>query len=291
MAARLARSYLYAPGNRKDLLEKVFAAGADAVVLDLEDAVPSDQKKASRSRVRDALRAQGRGTPAAWVRINALDTQLWKADVMAVVGPGLVGLRVPKCESVEGLDRLDRALLEAESNAGLDAGSVRVTLTIESAAGVLQAQALARHARVDFLAFGSTDFMADISADPEAESKATLWARSHLVAQARAAGLAPPIAPVWTQLDNIEGLEESTRECRQLGFFGRSCIHPSQVAVIHGIFTPSEAELSKARGILATWNTARKSGDAVAVDEGGRFVDPAVLRRARSILQLAEDLK
>jgi len=297
MASNLSRSYLYAPGNRDDLLRKVFAAGADAVVLDLEDAVPSEQKEASRDRVRAALETafgrelSGKRAPQAWVRINALDTECWQADVKAVVVSGLFGVRVPKCESVEGLDRLHRALLDAELEAGLEAGAIRITATLESAAGVLQAHALARHPRVDLFAFGSTDFMADIGADPEAESKATLWARSQLVAQSRAAGLAPPIAPVWTRLGDGDGLAQSTRECRQLGFFGRSCIHPSQVAVIHRVFTPTETELSSARRILAAWETARQSGGAVTVDETGRFVDPAVLRRARRILQLAEDLK
>ncbi|MEJ2086626.1 MAG: CoA ester lyase, partial [Acidobacteriota bacterium] len=238
--AGLARSYLFAPGNRPELLEKVFSAGADAVVLDLEDAVPADQKQPARERVRQALdRRPAEGDPATWVRINPLDGSHWRPDLEAVVTPALAGVRVPKVESVAGLDALDEELTRLEVATGCEPISIRLTCTIESAKGLLAAEELARHPRVDRIAFGSTDFMADIGADPGAESTATLWARSWLVVACRAAGVMPPIAPVWTRLDDVDGLRRTTVECRQLGFFGRSCIHPKQIGPVHEAFTPS----------------------------------------------------
>ena len=213
MRSGLARSYLYAPGSQPDLLSKVFSAGADAVVLDLEDAVPNDQKQQARDLVRRALENRSNSSgPAAWVRINSLRGPEWQRDLEVIVGPGLEGVRVPKVDSPSELDLLAEALSELEAGARLEAGSIRVTCTIESAKGLLAASELAQHQRVDRMAFGSTDFMADIGADPTAESMATLWARSSLVVICRAAGLIPPIAPVWTRLEDSDGLRRSSLE-------------------------------------------------------------------------------
>jgi citrate lyase subunit beta/citryl-CoA lyase len=291
MAAALARSYLFAPADRERLLRKVFESGADAVVLDLEDAVPAPEKARARSLVQAALGArQGASGPAVWVRINGLESEYWRQD-LAVVAPGLTGLRVPKAESAAELGRLTAALAEAERQAGLEPGRVRVTLTIESARGLLAAAEIAELPRVDRLAFGAADYLADVGADPAAEARATLWARSFLVAVSRAAGLAPPIAPVWTGLEDEEGLRASTLECRQLGFFGRSCIHPRQLAVVHELFTPSAEEIERARHLLAGHSVAERAGRGVSVAADGQFVDAAVVRRARGLIDLAEALE
>ena len=173
----------------------------------------------------------------------------------------------------------------------LPLGSIRVTGTIESARGLLAAAELAAGPRLDHLAFGSTDFMTDIGADPKAEDRATLWARSFLVAVCRAAGLAPPIAPVWTRLDDEEGLRRSTEECRELGFFGRSCIHPRQLPTVHEVFTPSADQLAQAREVVQVHQEAERSGSGVAVTGSGHFVDAAVLRRAQGLIELSEGLE
>lgn len=291
-AGRLARSYLFAPGNQERLLAKVFEAGADAVVLDLEDAVPTTEKRDARELIASALQVrQDQDRPAAWVRINPVRGREWKQDIAATVRPGLDGMRVPKVESAGELEALDEALGDAEEKAGLAVGTVRLTCTIESASGLLASRELAEHSRVDRLAFGSTDFMADIGADPAHEARSTLWARSFLVVVCRAGGILPPIAPVWTRLDDEDGLRRDTLECRQLGFFGRTCIHPRQIRPIHEIFTPSTEEIEEARHTLALHQAVDHAGGGVAVDKGGRFVDPAVLRRARAVLELAGELE
>ncbi len=291
MRSGLARSYLFAPGNQPDLLSKVFSAGADAVVLDLEDAVPVDQKQRARELVRRALENRSNSTgPAAWVRINSLRGPEWQRDLEVIVGPGLEGVRVPKVDSPSELDSLAEALSEIEADSGLESGSIRVTCTIESAKGLLAASELALHQQVDRIAFGSTDFMADIGADPTAESMATLWARSSLVVICRAAGLIPPIAPVWTRLEDLEGLRKNSLECRQLGLFGRTCIHPKQISTIHEAFTPTAEEVAQARSAVEAWEDTARARDGVAVTEDGRFVDPAVLRHARAVLELATAL-
>jgi citrate lyase subunit beta/citryl-CoA lyase len=290
MTPPILRSYLFAPGNSERLVTKVFAAGADAVVLDLEDAVPREEKERARQIVRGAVRSRADRTgPALWVRINALRSDDWRRDVQAAVGPGLTGLRVPKAESVQDLALLDEELAAVESSTALASGSIALALTLESAAGVLEAHRLAAAPRVVHLTFGAADFAADVGADPEA-TLATLWARSRLVAASAAAGIAPPVASVHTRLDDSEALLRSTQEARSLGFFGRSCIHPRQLAVVHEVFTPSPEELARARAtVRALEDAAARGAGAVAV--GGRLVDEAVARRARRLLELARALE
>jgi citrate lyase subunit beta/citryl-CoA lyase len=233
---------------------------------------------------------EGEEGPPVWVRINPLGGEHWRADLESVVGPGLLGVRVPKAESVESLRALDEELAELERSVGLEAGSVKVTCTIESALGLDKARDFAAEPRVSHLAFGETDFAADIGADPAALEYATLHARSTLVVACRLAGIAPPIGPVHTRLDDLEGLERTTREIRALGFFGRSCIHPKQVPTINGVFSPTRQEVLRAKEIIADYETAKAGGEAVAVASGGQFVDPSVVRRARSILEMAGEV-
>ncbi len=288
---RLCRSYLFAPGDNKRLLAKVFDAGADAVVLDLEDGVAADRKDAARELVHRALAQRPATGPPVWVRINDLRGDHWQDDVEAVlddpdVTRGLAGLRVPKAESRREIRRLDEALRLAEKAAGLEPERLKITCTIESAAGLLAARDLAGQPRVSHLAFGEADFAADVGAELDADSTVTLWARSSLVVTARAAGIAPPIAPVYTRLDDEDGLRRSTLEVRRLGFFGRSCIHPKQLAQVHQAFIPSAEQVAAARRILDAFERA---GGGAAVAEDGTFVDEAVARRARAVIELAGD--
>ncbi|MCP3956427.1 MAG: CoA ester lyase [bacterium] len=286
---RLLRSYLFAPGDNERLLGKVFAAGADAVVLDLEDAVAPNRKDAARQLVRRALEERTSTDPPTWIRINDLRSAEWRSDLEVVCCdplPGLAGLRVPKVESLRDLQRLDEALRPVEKQAGLEPESLRITCTIESAAGLLAARQLAEHPRVSHLAFGEADFVADVGAELDTEATATLFARSSLVVTARAAGIAPPIAPAYPRLDDTEGLRRSTRQARLLGFFGRSCIHPKQLPAVHEEFTPGAEQVAEARRIV---EALERAGGAVAVAEDGTFVDAAVARRARAVLELAAE--
>ncbi|MEM7351761.1 MAG: CoA ester lyase [Acidobacteriota bacterium] len=285
---RPCRSYLFAPGNNERLLGKVLDAGADAVVLDLEDAVAAEHKLVARQQVRQLLQEADATLPV-WVRLNDLRGAEWQADVAEICGEPtalrtLAGLRVPKAESAAELAQLDETLRPLEEQAGLEPGSSRLTCTIESALGLVAAPQLAAHPRVSHLAFGEADFVADIGAELDGQGTATLFARSSLVVAARAAGIAPPIAPVFTQLDDPDGLRRSTRELRQQGFFGRSCIHPRQIEPIHHALAPRPEQIAQARAILASFEEAG-GGSALAA---GRFVDEAVVRQARAVLALAE---
>src|SRR3569833_630225 len=216
------RSWLYAPGNNAKLLDRVFGAGADAVILDLEDAVPPGEKERARQMVAETVRAKaGTAGPALFVRVNHPDTRWSRDDVVAVVQPALRGLRIPKVESAEQVHRVHSWLAPAESAAGLPIGSVRVVCNLESATGVWRAAEIgAASPRVHALNFGAVDFERDVGASIGPDETETLFARSQLVLASQVVELKPPIDSVYRFIQDDEGLIRSTQRAWVLGFFG-----------------------------------------------------------------------
>jgi citrate lyase subunit beta/citryl-CoA lyase len=291
MTSRAIRSYLFAPADNQRILDKVFTAGADAVVLDLEDAVAPAAKAAARETLRSNLEGPSTpGRPPIWVRINSVGSGIWRDDLAAVVGPWLSGVRIPKAQDPEAIQRVAEFIALREASARMTPGSVSLTLTIESALGVENCRDLARCERVTNLCFGNIDFLADIGARDAEGGLATLYAHSRVVLASRVAGIDPPIAPVLTRLDNEETLRSTTERFRDLGFFGRSCIHPKQLAVVHDVFTPSPEEVAEAREIIAAYETGLENASGSEVTKSGQFVDIAVVKRARAVIELAETL-
>jgi len=259
------RSYLFAPGHNEKLLRRVFDAGADAVMLDLEDAVPPDAKHRARVMVTGALRDR-----PAWIRINAVGTELAAADLEAVAALA-AGIRIPKVESAEDVQWVrDRA------------PGTPLICAIETARGLLAAQEIASAPGVRHLSLGGVDLRRDLGASDG--NLQTLYARSHLVVVSCAAGLDPPIDSVYARLDDEAGLRAQAEFARSLGFFGKSAIHPRQLAVLHDVFTPSAEELEWAQTVLTTFQAA--GGEAVKLADG-EFVDLPVADRARRLLELA----
>jgi len=259
------RSYLFAPGHSAKLLGRVFEAGADAVMLDLEDAVPPDAKDMARGMVAETLVDH-----PAWVRVNAARTEWCEAD-LAAVGERAFGIRIPKAESADDVRWV------AERAPGKP-----IICAIESAGGVLAAAEIAAVPGVRHLAMGGVDLQNDLNAGNG--NLQTLYVRSHLVVVSRAAGLEPPIDSVWPRLDDEAGLREQAEFARSLGFFGKSAIHPRQLPTLHEVFTPSEREVDWAREVVAAFEAA---GGAALRLPGGEFVDLPVARRARRLLELA----
>lgn len=256
------RSYLFAPGHNEKLLTRVFEAGADAVMLDLEDAVPPEAKRRARAMVVDALADR-----QAWVRINAVGTDLAAADLDAIGGLA-AGIRIPKVESADDVRWVrDRA------------PGVPLICAIESARGILAATEIAAVPGVRHLSLGGVDLRRDLGAGDG--NLQTLYARSHLVLASRAAGIEPPIDSVYARLDDPAGLREQAEFARSLGFFGKSAIHPRQLAVLHDVFTPSAEELQWAHAVLDAFEAA--GGEAVKLEDG-EFVDLPVADRARRLV-------
>lgn len=264
----MVRSWLFGPGHSERILARVFDAGADEVLLDLEDAVPPDLKARAR-----ALAAEALATHSAWVRVNRSGTEQCAADLAAVGGLAR-GLRVPKVESAADV---------AWVRERLDGREVPLTAAIESAPGVLRAPEIASAPGVVNLAFGNVDFGLELGVDP-ADEQATLYARSHLVLASRAGGIEPPSDGVWVRYRDLDGLREEARRARRLGFFGKSAIHPIQVPVINEVFSPTREELDWARRVVAAFEA---SGGAATRLDDGEMIDVPVAERARRLLTLS----
>ncbi len=270
------RSYLYVPGSEERRIEKALASEADAVVLDLEDAVAPSRKDEARETVAKVLRSE-HGKPV-FVRINVPGSALAEEDIEAVAGPHLAGLRLPKTESVEAVRRVAERL----ENFGCEAG---IQCLIESALGLELVFEISRaHERVIGISIGEADLAADLGVREEA---GLLYARSRVVVASRAAGLPGPVQSVYTNVRDTEGLRKSTEEGKSMGFVGRSAIHPAQIEVINEVFTPTEEEVAEANELLDRLEGEAASGTGAFALEDGSFVDKAVVESARSVLALA----
>lgn len=251
-----ARTFLFVPGDRPDRFAKAAAAGADVVVLDLEDAVATAAKDTARDHVVAWLAAGNRAV----VRINGARTP-WYPDDVAAVRDLADSVMVPKAESAGDFDGLPSVLP-----------------LIETARGITAATDLCGLLAVVRPVFGSIDLAADLGVDPLSRT-ALLHARSALVLAAAATGCAPPVDGVTTALSDVDAVRDDTRHAVELGFTGKLCVHPRQVPAVHEAFRPSEEEIAWARSVLV-------AGDGVAA-VGGELVDRPVLLRAERLLRRA----
>jgi citrate lyase subunit beta / citryl-CoA lyase len=270
-----ARSFLYVPGDRPDRIAKALAGDADAVVIDLEDAVAQHQKAEARAATARVLQSP---TPnPTWVRINGLDTGLAEDDVRAVASAHLTGVRIPKCESADQVRTVARWLRES-------APCARIQCLIETAVGVENAFEIARSdPSVSSISLGETDLAIDLGVT---DGQTMAWVRARVVVASRAVpSLNPPSQSVSTDLHDLAALERTTREAITEGFFGRSAIHPRQVPVINRCYAPDPEEVSEAQDVLRA--TVKTTAGAFVLPNG-RFVDAAVVRRANAVLAAAD---
>lgn len=262
-----ARSWLFVPGATPHRFDGAAESGADAVIVDLEDAVAADDKEVARRNAAAWLAREG----VAWVRINADGTPWHEGDVATLRElPGLVGLVVPKAEDPERLAAL-AARLQPHG---------RLVALVETACGVQGAARIASVPGVERLAFGSLDFARDVRAEHEEPS--LLMARSTLVVASRVENLPPPIDGVTTAVRDVVATEADARRARALGFGGKLCIHPAQVAPVARAFAPTADELAWARAVLAA---SEQAAGSVAVGPDGHMIDQPVVDRATAILE------
>ena len=260
----IERSCLFVPGSRPERFGKACAAGADRIIVDLEDAVAPAEKPGARA----AIAAWLASAHSVWIRINGAATEWFQEDVELCRLPGVAGVVLAKAERVEDIQHIARRL----------AAGTAILPLIESAIGFSNALKLARAERVSRLIFGTIDFQADLGISGEAEELGHF--RSQLVLWSRLAGLAPPVDGVSTALHDHGTIEAEARRARQFGFGGKLCVHPEQVEIVNRCFDPTDREIAWARRVAAAGETMQ--GAAVAVD--GCMVDRAVLARAHAIL-------
>jgi citrate lyase subunit beta/citryl-CoA lyase len=264
----ILRSYLFVPGNRPDRFEKAQQSGADAVILDLEDAVHG----ADKDQAREAVATWLSHTRPVYVRINGADTPWFERDLELVGLPGVLGVVLPKAEQPEQIAQVAAHL----------AGEARVLPLVETALGVWNARELAEAPRIERLAFGSVDFQLDMGVSGEDEE--LLYARSRLVLASCVASILRPLDGVTIAIDDLTRLRDDVERARRLGFGGKLGIHLKQVDLINRGFAPTEAEQAWARRILEAVETT--TAGAFRLD--GEVVDRPVIERARAILAQAE---
>ncbi|HEU0248998.1 MAG TPA: CoA ester lyase [Gaiellaceae bacterium] len=267
-----ARSFLFVPGNDERKLRRALSAGADAVVTDLEDAVTPDEKEAARALTARVL-AEAEGDALRLVRVNAAGSEWIAEDVDTVGSLGLDGVVLPKAEAaaVRGVGDLD----------------LPVVAIVETAAGLRGAFELASLPAVEALVLGAVDLGVALGLEPREDGLEVLFARSSLVVDSAAAGLRGPIDQVWTTLRDDAGLRRDCELARSLGFRGKACIHPEQISVVNDAFSPSSAELARARDVVRAFENAAANGrGAVALD--GEMIDLPVAQRARDLLAEAK---
>jgi citrate lyase subunit beta/citryl-CoA lyase len=264
------RSLLFAPGSDERKLVKALGSDADAVVADLEDAVAPREKDAARALVQDVFaRAGGDAGPARLVRVNGAGTPFHDDDLAAAAAIRPDAIVLPKATP----DAVD----------ALGGHGPPVIALVETAQGIRLAYEIATRPRVAALQLGGVDLAAEAGLEPRTDGLELLYARSKVVLDSAAAGLRAPFDVVHVEVPAGTALEDECRLARSLGFRGKACIHPSQVAVVNRAFTPSEDELAWARKVVDAFDEAAAAGrGAVAVD--GAMIDLPVVERARRLL-------
>ena len=280
----MVRSWLYVPGNRPDRFDKAASSGADAVIIDLEDAVPERSKDVARETVAEWLRGRTEDDTQIWVRVNTGKRGI--EDVSAVAVAGLRGVCLPKVESSVELGAVDDLLSLSEVKQGFTEGKWVLSPLIESARGMTMLRMIVVGPRVHQVQLGAVDLAADLGLEVHSGCDDLLVIRSLLVMECAAARLAPPVAPVSIDFQDLEKFHESTRSFKAGGFMGRACIHPNQVAVANTVFTPSESEVAQAQDMIHRLALALETGDGVVLDQFGQLVDEATVRSARRVLSL-----
>lgn len=262
------RSWLFVPGNRPDRIGKALASSADAVIIDWEDAVAGRDKPQAREQTRRALAHPPPRRP--WLRINAQEDWLTE-DLAALAGLPLAGLVLPKAESPEAC-------------AGVARTGMPLMALIETPLGVEQAFGLAQAAGVEWLGFGSLDYLAALQGEYSPGGEALIYPRSRLINAARAAGLAGVVDGAFVDIRDTEGLHAETEQARRLGFDGKLLVHPAQIEPVHAALAPVRADLDWARNVMAAWQA---SGDEGVITLDGCMIDAPLVAAARLILRKA----
>jgi citrate lyase subunit beta/citryl-CoA lyase len=276
------RSLLFVPANNERFIEKAHTRAADGIILDLEDSVPAAQRPQARRTLRESMDRVARGGADVLVRINA-DPGDAAADLDAAVHPGVRALLVPKVEDAQSLRDLSDQVARIEAARGIAGGSVGFVVLVESAAGLLHVEAIARaDPRTLAMELGGEDFALSTGMVPDAET--LMLPKQMVLYAARAAGLVPlGILGSIADYADLDAYRATAERSRRFGFEGAACIHPSGVPILNQVFTPSAAQAAHAQRIVDAYADSERAGSgAVSVD--GKMIDVPVVERAQALL-------
>jgi citrate lyase subunit beta/citryl-CoA lyase len=278
---------LILPVNVRRFVEKAYDRGADAIVLDLEDSVPAQEKASARKLVRDALPLAARGGAEVLVRVNN-DPALLADDIDASVHPGLDGLAIPKAECAAQIHGIVAQIERLEKSRGLPPGHLRLSLAIETPRGFLAVEEIARSSdRIATMSIGVEDYCLELGVEPSADGIELLYPVAHLVTVCKVIGVQPTgLVGSIAGFRDLAVFEQAAQRARQLGCEGAGCIHPDQVAVLNRVFTPDPAKVDYARRVVEAFEDGVRRGTA-SVNLDGRMVDVPVYKRAQVVLARA----
>jgi citrate lyase subunit beta/citryl-CoA lyase len=294
MGDELRRSWMFVPGHRQKMIDKALGlAQVDALMLDIEDGVPQQEKQTARQQIGASLvKEREPGTaPARFVRVSAVSYQHISADLAHIVQPGLDGLVLPKVETPQQIQLVDAILRDRERQVGITLGKIALLIAIESPRGLLNAYGIATASpRVTGLLFGAEDLGKELGLPfrREAEASELLFPRSTLVVAAAAANI-QAVDGVWPDLSDAEGLKRYALQSRRLGFSGMSLIHPGQIETINQIFGPSAEEVAYCQKVIEAFDAALARGDG-SIAFGGQLIDLPIVERAKRTVAFAAKL-
>jgi citrate lyase subunit beta/citryl-CoA lyase len=289
MDKKLRRAMMFMPGNNPAMLQNAGIYGADTVIFDLEDAVAISEKDAARHLVHNAIKYIKYPCEVA-VRVNHIQTPYGIDDLNVVLAAQPDLIRLPKAELPGDIAAVDAIISEAEQRYGFAAGSIRMMAAIETAKGLRNAYEIATASpRMEAIAIGGEDFIADLKTTRSKDGKELFVARSQLLLAARAAGI-DAIDTVFSDINDEETFIAEVQLIKQLGFDGKSVINPSQVRIVHQIFTPGEKEIAHAQRVIAAYKAAAERNSGV-INLDGKMIDTPMVLRAERVLAYARSVK
>lgn len=282
---RLFRSFLFCPASSPKMLYTAINYEPDAVIFDLEDAVAYDEKIDSRELLAEALQSVDYGNRMILARVNNLSTPFGRDDIMTLIPAGLRYFRYPMCDTVENINEVDAVICEAEKIAGIPQGTVKIITAMETPLGIYNAFEIAKHPRVMGVSLGGEDLTRCLGATRTVRGYELDYSRARIVHAAAVAGKLA-IDTVWPNIEDVEGFRAETEFIKNMGFSGRACVHPSQIPLVHEVFTPEMAEVEKSLRIVEAAKVANiEKGGAIKLD--GKMIDIPLIDKAERVLKLA----
>ncbi len=283
---RLRRTMMFLPANNPSMLTDAHIYGPDSIMIDLEDATSINQKDAARFLVYEALKTINYGNTETVVRINGLDTPFGKDDIVAAVKGGVDVIRLPKTDTPDEIIAVDKIITEVEKEIGRE-GETLIMAAIESATGILNVKDIALASpRMMGIALGAEDYVTNLKTTRSKHGWELYYAREAIVLAARNAGIYC-FDTAYADINNLEGFREEVQFIKDLGFDGKSCVHPKQIEIVHNIYTPTQKEIEKAIRILNGAKEAEKKGSGV-ITVDGKMVDGPMFIRANRVIDLAK---
>ncbi|MBO0858611.1 MAG: CoA ester lyase [Chloracidobacterium sp.] len=285
----MMRSLLYVPGISERMILKARDSAADGLILDLEDGVAPNQKLEARATVVRLLSEIDFGGKEIFVRVNALATEWGLEDARSVAAVGAPGLVIPKCESVEDITTI-APVMQSRYHQPIGGQSRKLLCLIETPRGVFASREIAdSNELIAGLMFGAADLSRDLGAVLSEDETEVLFARSHVLLAARAAGIAAYDSPHFA-IEDIEGLRRRCQAARNLGYDGKTAIHPTHIETINDIFAPTAEQIAEARRVIEAMEAAQAEGlGAIRLD--GKMIDQVHLSAAKKVLEKARKAK